>query len=132
MRAYLRCALVGALLVASPALAQQDTSPGSAPPRETPNAGPELTDAQAFSAVAGRIVGAASACDTIDKRRVSAAAEKASAVASSVVADDDELTSAQQLFVDATEFGKAAVASGSASCSAVDISLAKLEQIELP
>jgi hypothetical protein len=129
MTAYLRCALVGALLVASPALAQQDSSPGPAP-RQAPNAGPELTEAQAFSAVAGKIVGAASACDTIDKDRVSAAAQKVPEITSSVVADDDELTTAQQLFNDATEYGKAAVESGSASCSTVETSLAKLEQIE--
>jgi hypothetical protein len=124
MTAYLRFALVGALLFASPTLAQEDSR------ATAPKVAPELTDAQAFSAVAGKIVGAASACDTIDKDRVSAAAEKVSVIASSVVADDDELTSAQQLFNEATKFGKAAVESGSASCATVEVSLAKLEQIE--
>jgi hypothetical protein len=126
MTAYLGFAFVSALLFAAPTLAQEDSQAAA------PKAAPELTDAQAFSAVAGKIVGAASACDTIDKHRVSAAAEKASKIASSVVTDDDELTSAQQLFDDATEFGKAAVKNGSTTCSTVEVSLAKLEQIEQP
>ncbi len=125
MTSYLPLALAGALLVASPALAQQGAQPGGA---QKP--GPELTDAQAFSAAAGKIIGAASACDTISKERVSAATEKASSLTSSVAADDDELTSAQELFTDAADVGKAAVKSGAASCSTVEVSLAKLEQIE--
>ncbi len=125
MTSYLPLALAGALLVASPALAQQGAPPGGA---QQP--GPELTDAQAFSAAAGKIIGAASACDTISKERVSAATEKASSLASSVAADDDELASAQELFTDAADVGKAAVKSGNASCSTVEVSLAKLEQIE--
>ncbi len=125
MTSYLPLALAGALLVASPAVAQQGAPPGGA---QQP--GPELTDAQAFSAAAGKIIGAASACDTISKERVSAATEKASSLASSVAADDDELASAQELFTDAADVGKAAVKSGNASCSTVEVSLAKLEQIE--
>ena len=125
MTSYLPLALAGALLVASPALAQQGAPPGGA---QKP--GPELTDAQAFSAAAGKIIGAASACDTISKERVSAATEKASSLTSSVAADDDELTSAQELFTDAADVGKAAVKSGNANCSTVEVSLAKLEQIE--
>ncbi len=130
MASRLSFALAGALLAASPALAQQGAPPGSAPSGEAQNPGPELTDAQAFSAAAGKIIGAASACDTISKERVSAAAEKASSLTSSVAADDDELTSAQELFNDAADVGKAAVKNGNASCSAVEVSFAKLEQIE--
>jgi len=130
MTSYLPLALAGALLVASPALAQQGAPPSSAPPGGAQKPGPELTDAQAFSAAAGKIIGAASACDTISKERVSAATEKASSLTSSVAADDDELTSAQELFTDAADVGKAAVKSGNASCSTVEVSLAKLEQIE--
>ena len=82
MTAYLRLALAGALLVASPALAQQGAPPGTA---SKPS--PELTDAQAFSVAAGKIVGAASLCDTISKDRVAAATEKAASITSSVAAD---------------------------------------------
>jgi hypothetical protein len=131
MTSYLSLALAGALLIASPALAQQQGAPpGSAPPNGKSQPGSELTDAQAFSAAAGKIIGAASVCDSISKDRVSTAAEKASSLTSSVAADDDELTSAQQLFSDAADVGKQAVKSGNANCSAVEVSLAKLEQIE--
>jgi hypothetical protein len=126
MTAYLRLALAGALLVASPALAQQGAPPGGA---SKPS--PELTDAQAFSVAAGKIVGAAALCDTISKDRVAAATEKAASITSSVAADDNERASAEQLFTDAADVGKAAVRTGNANCHNVELSLAKLEQMDV-
>jgi hypothetical protein len=125
MRNYLSFALAGAMLVAAPAMAQQ-----IAPPNDAPKPGANLTDAQAFSAVAGKIVGAASECDTISKDRVSAAAKKAATITSSVATDDDELTAAVALFSEAADAGKAAVRSGNANCRTVELSLAKLEHID--
>jgi hypothetical protein len=125
MRNYPSFALAGAMLVAAPAMAQQ-----AAPPSEAQKPGANLTDAQAFSAVAGKIVGAASECDTISKDRVSAATKKAATITSSVAADDDELTTAVALFSEAADAGKAAVRSGNANCRTVELSLAKLEQID--
>jgi len=124
MAAYLPLALVGALLIGPPAMGQQ-----GAPPTVAQDSDSELTDAQAFSAVAGKIVGAASECDTISKDRVSAAAKKAASITSSVAADDDEIASAEQVFTEAADVGKAAVRSGKANCSTVELSLAKLEQL---
>jgi hypothetical protein len=100
----------------------------AAPPGNAPNPGPELTDAEAFSAAAGKVVGAASACDAISKDRVTAATKKAASITSSVVQDDDELASAQELFIEGTDVGKTAVESGSANCNTVEMSLARLEQ----
>jgi len=123
MKIYVRLALAGAMLASTPALAQHAAPPGGAP-----KPGPELTDAEAFSAAAGKIVGAASVCDTISKDRVSAATKKAASITSSVVEDDDELASAQELFNEGTDVGKTAVESGGANCNTVEMSLAKLEQ----
>jgi hypothetical protein len=124
MRNYVAFVLAGAVLVAAPAMAQQ-----TAPPSGAPTPGSNLTDAQAFSAVAGKIVGAASECDTISKDRVSAATKKAATITSSVAADDDELMAAAALFTEAADAGKAAVRSGNANCRTVELSLAKLEHI---
>jgi len=125
MTVYLRLALAGALLAASPTLAQQGAPPGGAS-----KPGPELTDAQAFSAAAGKIVGAASECGTISKERVSAATAKAASITNSVAADDDERASAEELFTEAADVGKTAVRSGTANCRTVESSLAKLEQFD--
>ena len=125
MRVHLPFALAGALLVTVPAMAQRPAPPGVAP-----GPGSDLTDAQAFSAVAGKIVGAASACDTISKDRVQAATKKAATITSSVATDDDELSEAAALFTEAADLGKAAVRSGTANCRTVELSLVKLEHID--
>lgn len=130
MKICVRLALLGAMLVTTPALAQQAAPPGAAPPGSAPPGGAELTDAQAFSAAAGKIVGAASVCDKISKDRVAAATKKAATVASSVAANDDELASAEELFTEAADVGKTAVRSGGANCDTVETSLAKLEQFD--
>jgi hypothetical protein len=124
MRVHLPFALAGALLVTAPVIAQR-----ADPPSVVPEPGSDLTDAQVFSAVAGKIVGAASACDTISKDRVQAATKKAASITSSVATDDDELSEAAALFTEAADAGKAAVRSGAANCRTVEISLVKLEHI---
>ncbi len=132
MRTPLHLILAGALLGASPiafaapALAADDDTQ-AAPPSSGPEG--ELTQAQVFSAVAGKIVGAASACDSIPRERVSAAAKQASDIVTATVEDDDELAGAQALFNDAAKVGKDAVPKGGADCDVVETSLSKLEQI---
>jgi hypothetical protein len=121
MTAYLPIALLGALSIGAPAMAQPMAQGAPAS---------QLSDAQAFSAVAGKIVGAASECDTISRDRVAAATKKAASITSSVATSDDELSSAAALFSDGADAGKAAVLSGKANCNAVEHSLANLEQID--
>jgi hypothetical protein len=121
MPSHVVLVLAGTLLAASPATRIAE------PPSDAMQ---DLTDAQAFSAVAGKIVGAAAACDGISRNRVSAAAAKVEAVAASIVDDDDELTTARELFAAGTEVGKKAVRNGKANCDLVDASLARLEQLE--
>jgi hypothetical protein len=129
MNAYLPIALVGALLAGAPVLAQQDAPPGMQKRGPPGGPGSDLTDAQAFSAVAGKIVGAAAECDTISKDRVSAATKKAASITSSTATSDDELSTAAALFTDAANAGKVAVRSGRANCQTVELSLSKLEKI---
>jgi hypothetical protein len=122
MTAYLPIALLGVLSLAASAMAQpmaQEGAPAS-----------QLSDAQAFSAVAGKIVGAASACETISRDRIAAATKKAASITSSVATSDDELSGAAALFTDGADAGKAAVRSGQTNCTAVEHSLANLEQID--
>jgi hypothetical protein len=123
MPAHVALVLVGTLLVASPEKVAE-------PPRDATPSFHDLTDAQAFSAVAGKIVGAATVCDGISRDRVSAAAAKVEEVASSIADDDDELTSARELFAAGTEVGKRAARNGAANCELVDASLTRLQQLE--
>lgn len=88
-----------------------------------------LSDAEAFSAVAGTILGAASACNAIERDRVVAAGQKVSALVLSSASDDDEIDSAWQLFADNLATGKAAVASGVSDCQRVEAALAALEAL---
>jgi hypothetical protein len=142
MSTHLAIALAGALLVASPGAgaAPLDGTPqtGEIPPDEMQppqsdggQQGTRLTEAQAFSAIAGQVVGAASVCQGISKARITKAVGKASAVASAVAADDDELTSASELFTAGTQIGKAAVRRGNANCDLIDSSLARLERLDV-
>jgi hypothetical protein len=117
--------VAGALLAASPG-ARVAEPPSTAMPSDQ-----SLTDAQAFSAVAGKIVGAATVCEAISRNRVAAAAAKVEKVASSIADDDDELTSARELFAAGTEAGKKAVRNGNANCDLVEASLARLEHLEV-
>lgn len=97
-----------------------------------PDAGDEteLTDAEMLSTAAGGILGAAAMCHEIAGDRVSAAADKLDSLVAQVIADDDELTSANELFIRSIGEGKAAVESGETDCRTVEASLAKLERLE--
>jgi hypothetical protein len=125
--------LSSALLVASPGNGdtppggnnQQDQSPGG-----NDQQGRKLTDAQAFSVAAGRILGAASACDQIDRARVSTAASKAATLTAAVAADEDELSTARQLMKASALVGRQTVEDGKADCNVVESSFSKLEKIE--
>ena len=116
MAPHLAPILAGMLLVASPAPAPDD------------DAGVPLTDAEILSAAAGSILGAAAMCtDTISGDRLSAATDKLATLLSATVTDDDELTSAQQMFVENASAGKHAVETGRTDCRTVEASLVKLE-----
>jgi hypothetical protein len=98
----------------------------------TPDAadGADLTDAEMLSTAAGGILGAAAVCQEIPGERVTAAADKLDKLVSAVIGDDDELTSANALFIQSAGEGKAAVESGRTDCRAVEASLVKLERLE--
>jgi hypothetical protein len=116
--------LSSALLVASPG------TQGDNPAGNDEQGQRELTEAQAFSIAAGRILGAASACDQIERTRVSTAASKAAALTAAVATDDDELSSAKELMKASAVMGRQAVQDGKADCKIVEASFGKLEQIE--
>ncbi len=115
----------GVLLVTSPGT--QSDNPAGNDKRQGQQ---ELTDAQAFSIAAGRILGAASACDQIDRGRVSTAATKAAALTVAVATDEDELSSAKELMKASAAMGRQAVQDGKADCKVVETAFGKLEQIE--
>ena len=115
--------LSSALLTASPG---QGDTPGNNNDKQEQ----ELTEAQAFSIAAGRILGAASACDQIDRSRVSTAVSKAAALAASAAADDDERSTANELMKASAAMGRQAVQDGKADCKIVEASFIKLEKIE--
>jgi hypothetical protein len=124
MAALIPFLLSSVLLVASPG------SEGDNPPGSSEQQNQELTDAQAFSVAAGRILGAASACEQIDRGRVSTAVGKATALAASAAADDDEASTAQQMMKASAVMGRQAVQDGKADCNIVEASFVKLETIE--
>ena len=129
MAALIPFLLSTVLLVTSPG------SEGNNPPSDNdqPNQdqrSQELTDAQTFSVAAGRILGAASACDQIDRTRVSTAAGKATALAAAASSDDDEASTAQQMMKASAVMGRQAVQDGKADCKIVEASFVKLETIE--
>jgi hypothetical protein len=124
MAALIPFLLSSVLLVASPG------SEGDSPPGNNEQQNQALTDAQAFSVAAGRILGAASACEQIDRGRVSTAVGKATALAASAAADDDEASTAQQMMKASAVMGRQAVQEGKADCNIVEASFAKLETIE--
>jgi hypothetical protein len=90
----------------------------------------QVTDAQAFSIVAGQILGAAAACTQIDAARVSAATDKAVGIATETADDDADVAASRKLMIGAAQKGQKAVRDGDADCAAVQVSFAKLEQIE--
>src|SRR5438552_839975 len=100
--------LAGALLVAAPG--DDETAPGAPlapdqamPDQSSPDQGnplDQLSDAEAFSAMAGTIVGAAAVCNEIGRDRVSAAATKVATIVSTAANNEDEMASARQLFAE--------------------------------
>jgi hypothetical protein len=133
MASLIAFVLSSVLLVASPGNGdispggndQQDQSPGG-----NDQQGQQLTNAQVFSVAAGRILGAASACDQIDRARVSTAASKAATLTAAVAADEDELSTAKELMQASAQVGRQAVQDGKADCNVVEASFSKLEKIE--
>ncbi len=121
MGARISVALLGLLMTTAPYLARADTSSAD-----------QLTNAQLFAAVAGKVVGAASACDDINSDRISTAAAKASIVSSLAANDNDDVASAQALFAENDDYGRALVQSGRTDCTVVNTSLARLEKAEEP
>jgi len=122
MASLIAFVLSSVLLVASPGNGdipqggndQQDQSPGG-----NDQQGQQLTNAQLFSVAAGRILGAASACDQIDRARVSTAASKAATLTAAVAADEDELSTAKELMKASAQVGRQAVQDGKADCNVV-------------
>ena len=123
MAALIPILVSGVLLVASPGT-ENDNPAGNEKAQQ------ELTDAEAFSIAAGRILGAASACDQIDRDRLSAAASKAAALTAVVASDADELSAAKELMKASAAMGRRAVQDGKADCKIVEASFGQLEQVE--
>src|SRR5258708_39663824 len=118
MATHLPLLLSSVLLIASP-------GPGGLAPLENePAARP--SDAEVFSALAGKVLGAASACKEIDTHRVIAAADRAAAMVSSATSDDAEAASAGQLFKSNAVAGQKEVQAGTADCVTVEASLTTL------
>jgi branched-chain amino acid transport system substrate-binding protein len=113
MAVYLVPLLASMLLVAAPDVGDE----------------PDLTDAEMLSTAAGGILGAAAMCREIPGDRVKAAADQVDTLVSAVIGDDDELTSANELFIKSAGEGKAALASGRTDCRTVEAALTRLERL---
>lgn len=124
MAALIPILLSGVLLAASPGTENDN------PPANDGHDQQELTDAQAFSIAAGRILGAASACDQIDRERVSTAANKAAVITAGFATSQDELSTAKDLMKASVDMGRRAVQDGKADCKIVETAFGKLEQVE--
>jgi hypothetical protein len=129
MTASISLLFVGVLLGTTPVAATPLPRVDADAPN-APNDSSQISDTEAFSAVAGKILGAASACDEINSARVSAAADKALAIASTSTDDESEANSAKELLVNGAAAGREAVESGGADCSVVEASLSTLERVE--
>jgi hypothetical protein len=88
-----------------------------------------LSEAEAFSATAGTVLGAASACDEISKDRISAAAERVALILETTASSEDELAASRRLLAESIGTGKDAVRSGQTNCPRVEASLTQIEQI---
>ena len=123
MAAMIPILFSGVLLAASPGT-------GNDNPPANSRQDQQLTDAQAFSIAAGRILGAASACDQIDRGRVSTAANKAAVITAGFATSQDELSTAKDLMKASVDMGRRAVQDGKADCKIVETAFGKLEQVE--
>ena len=117
MAIRLAIALVGATLIGSP------ESGTTMPPGDTPP-----TKAETFAAAAGQVLGAASACDKIEQDRLDNAAHQVGETVQGEVDDDDELTSAHDMFVDSVAAGRRSVTNGDMDCDAAAAKLVELER----
>jgi len=117
MALNLAIALVGMTLIGSP------ESGATMPPGDTPP-----TKAETFAAAAGQVLGAASACDRIEQGRLDMAAHRVGETVQDEVDDDDELTSAHNMFVDSVALGRRSIANGDIDCDAAEARLAELER----
>lgn len=88
-----------------------------------------FTDAEALSAAAGGILGAAAECQQISDARLTAATDRVAVLVTAVMSDPDELTSAHTLFIENASAGKRAVVTGQTDCGTVEKSLALLERL---
>lgn len=88
----------------------------------------KLTDAEALAAAAGRILGAASLCGHITCARMHADIDRVNALLEKVIADDDELTSASQMFWEGVDEGGEALASGETDCLRAEAKLIEMER----
>jgi hypothetical protein len=89
-----------------------------------------LSEAEAFSATAGTVLGAASVCDgIISKDRLAAATERVALVLQTTVSSEDELAVTRQLLTESIGVGKDAVRTGQTNCPRTEASLTQLEQI---
>jgi hypothetical protein len=89
----------------------------------------ELIDAPALAAVAGSILGAASACDGIGKDRLSTASKRAAVLIVAIAKDENELGRSKRVFAEGVGTGRGAVRSGNVDCGKVEASLARLERL---
>ena len=117
MGIHLAIALLSATLIGSPE-SGTTVPPGNMPP----------TKAETFAATAGQVLGAASACDKIEQGRLDTAAHRVGETVQDEVDDDDELTSAHDMFVDSIAAGRRSIASGDVDCDAAEARLAELER----
>jgi hypothetical protein len=101
-------------------------SPGTAIGGERSGA---LSETQSFSATAGTLLGAASACEEISGDRISIAAEKVALALVAAALSDDDLAVYRRVLAENIEPGKEAVRSGYLSCPRVAASLAMLERL---
>jgi hypothetical protein len=112
-------AVAGALLAGVPG------SGTTTPPNE------KLTDAESFSANAGRVLGAASECEDISDEQINKATSRIGDAIEHLISDDDELASAQEMFLQGITEGGEAIKSGSTDCRRAAAALAEMEH-DLP
>src|SRR5260221_14632334 len=116
MALHLAIALAGATLIGSP------ESGGTLPPGDIP-----ATKAETFAASAGQVLGAASACDEIEKGRLAAAGQKVDDAVQGEGGDNDEMTSAHDMFVVAAADGRRPGRNGNTNSEDPAAHFAKLE-----
>jgi hypothetical protein len=87
-----------------------------------------LTNAEMISASTGLVIGAASACPEVSRERVSAIMDKAAQAVAAAATDEDELTSAHDLFRENAETGRNQVNAGDVDCDQVNVAVAELER----